>query len=220
MSLKVNVYNQNGEQSGEINLSDKVFSLEVNSDLVHQAMVAQTSSERQVLAHTKTKSEVRGGGKKPWKQKGTGRARAGSSRSPLWIGGGVTFGPRKDRNFDKKINKKMRQKALLMVLSDRLKNDGLVVVDKFEMKEFKTKSFNDSLKKIEKNFKDFDPNKKRSILFINDDRDNKVLNSGRNLVGLEIINLENINIIDLLRMKNLLISKSAIEEINNRYSKE
>ncbi|MFA5420997.1 MAG: 50S ribosomal protein L4, partial [Patescibacteria group bacterium] len=106
MSVKINVYNQEAKVVGEVKLSDKVFALEANSDLIHQALVAQMSNERQVLAHTKTKAEVRGGGKKPWKQKGTGRARAGSSRSPIWVGGGVTFGPRKDRNFTKKINKK------------------------------------------------------------------------------------------------------------------
>ncbi|HNV12750.1 MAG TPA: 50S ribosomal protein L4 [bacterium] len=220
MPVKVNIYNQNGEQTGDLKLSDKVFGLEVNNDLVHQAMVAQTANERQVLAHTKTKAEVRGGGKKPWKQKGTGRARAGSSRSPIWIGGGVTFGPRKDRNFEKKINKKMKQKALMMVFSDRVKNNNLLVVDKIEMKEFKTKAFNDSLKKLEKNFEGFNPKGKRNILFVNDNKDTKVLNSGRNLVGVEIINLENINIVDLLKSKNLLISESAIKKINERYSKE
>lgn len=220
MPVKVNIYNQNGEQTGDLKLSDKVFGLEVNNDLVHQAMVAQTANERQVLAHTKTKAEVRGGGKKPWKQKGTGRARAGSSRSPIWIGGGVTFGPRKDRNFEKKINKKMKQKALMMVFSDRVKNNNLLVVDKIEMKEFKTKVFNDSLKKLEKNFEGFNPKGKRNILFVNDNKDTKVLNSGRNLVGVEIINLENINIVDLLKSKNLLISESAIKKINERYSKE
>jgi len=220
MSVKVNIYNQNGEQTGELKLSDKVFALEVNNDLVHQAMVAQTANERQVLAHTKTKSEVRGGGKKPWKQKGTGRARAGSSRSPIWVGGEVTFGPRKDRNFSKKINKKMKQKALMMVFSDRVKNNNLLVVDKVEMAEFKTKLFNDSLKKIEKNFNGFDPKGRRSVLFINDSKDVKVLNSGRNLSGVEMINLENINIVDLLKNRNLLISESAIKKINERYSKE
>ncbi len=220
MSVKVNIYNQNGEQAGELKLSDKVFALEINNDLVHQAMVAQTANERQVLAHTKTKSEVRGGGKKPWKQKGTGRARAGSSRSPLWIGGGVTFGPRKDRNFSKKINKKMKQKALMMVFSDRLKNNNLVVVDKIEMAEFKTKIFNDSLKKLEKNFDGFDSKKRRSVLFVNDSKDVKTVNSGRNLSGVQIINLENINIVDLLKNRNLLISESAIKKINERYSKE
>lgn len=225
MSVKLNVYNQNAEVGGEIKLSDKVFNLDINNDLIHQALVAQMSNERQVLAHTKTKSEVRGGGKKPWRQKGTGRARAGSSRSPIWIGGGVTFGPRKDRNFSKKINKKMKQKALMMVLSDRVKNKNILVVDKLEMKEYKTRSLNDFLNKLHLNFNNNLENKenkktRKSILFINNKKNKEFLFSGRNLPGVEIITLENINIVDLLKKKNLIISQDAIKSINERYSKE
>ena len=127
MSIKTNIYNQNAEIIGEVNLSEKVFAVKVNEDLVHQAMVTQSANERQVLAHTKTKAEVSGGGKKPWKQKGTGRARAGSSRSPIWIGGGVTFGPRKDRNFSKKINKKMNQTIILIPRSDILGGKSFIL---------------------------------------------------------------------------------------------
>ena len=104
--LKAEIYNQKGEKVGDLKLSDKIFDVKVNESLVHQAAVTQMGNERQVLAHTKQRAEVRGGGKKPWKQKGTGRARAGSTRSPIWIGGGVTFGPTKNRNFSKNINKK------------------------------------------------------------------------------------------------------------------
>lgn len=221
MPVKTNIYNQNGEIVSELKLSDKVFAVKINEDLIHQAMVTQAANERQVLAHTKTKAEVRGGGKKPWKQKGTGRARAGSSRSPIWIGGGVTFGPRKDRNFSKKINKKMKQKAITMVFTDRLAENNLAVVDKIEMKEFSTKKFNDFVKKIENVFPNENKTKKskRSILFVNDIKDEKVVLSSRNLVGFDIINLENINIIDLLKYKNLVITESAIKNINDRYSK-
>jgi large subunit ribosomal protein L4 len=221
MPVKTNVYNQSGEIVSELKLSDKVFAVKINEDLIHQAMVTQAANERQVLAHTKTKSEVRGGGKKPWKQKGTGRARAGSSRSPIWIGGGVTFGPRKDRNFSKKINKKMKQKAITMIFTDRLAENNLAVIDKIEMKEFSTKKFNDFVKKIENVFPNENKTKKskRSILFVNDIKDEKVVLSSRNLVGFDIINLENINIIDLLKYKNLVITESAIKNINDRYSK-
>ncbi len=221
MPVKTNVYNQNGEIVSELKLSEKVFSVKVNEDLVHQAMVTQNANERQVLAHTKTKAEVRGGGKKPWKQKGTGRARAGSSRSPIWIGGGVTFGPRKDRNFSKKINKKMKQKAITMVLSDRLSTSNMAIVDKFDMGEFNTKTFNGFLKKVENIFPVNSKVKKakRSVLFVNDGKDEKVLMSARNLAGLSIINLENINIIDLLKYKNLIITESAVKTIDERYSK-
>lgn len=223
MSVKTNIYNQSGEIVGELKLSDKVFAVKVNEDLVHQAMVTQSANERQVLAHTKTKAEVSGGGKKPWKQKGTGRARAGSSRSPIWIGGGVTFGPRKDRNFSKKINKKMKQKALTMVLSDRFSNNNMAIVDKIEVKDYKTKVFNDFLKKIENIFPVASDKKKvskRSILFVNDNKDEKVVMSCRNLAGFNIINLENLNIIDLLKYKNLMITESAVKIINDRYSKD
>ena len=219
MSIKTNIYNQNAEIIGEVNLSEKVFAVKVNEDLVHQAMVTQSANERQVLAHTKTKAEVSGGGKKPWKQKGTGRARAGSSRSPIWIGGGITFGPRKDRNFSKKINKKMNQKALMMVLSDRLSSNNLAVVDKFDLKDYSTKTFNACVKKIENIFPVGDKKVKRSVLFINDIKDEKVVFSARNLAGLEIINLENLNIIDLLKNRNLILTESAVKTINERYSK-
>ncbi len=223
MSVKTNIYNQSGEIVGELKLSDKVFAVKLNEDLVHQAVVAQMSNERQVLAHTKIRSEVRGGGKKPWKQKGTGRARAGSSRSPIWIGGGVTFGPRKDRNFSKKINKKMKQRALTMVLSDRLSSNNIAIIDKVEVKDFKTKIFNDFLKKVENIFPASDDKTKkvkRSVLFVNDNKDEKIIFSSRNLVGFNIINLENLNIVDLLKYKNLIITESVAKTINNRYSKE
>lgn len=222
MSVKINVYNQEAKVVGEVELSDKVFALEANSDLIHQALVAQMSNERQVLAHTKTKSEVRGGGKKPWKQKGTGRARAGSSRSPIWVGGGVTFGPRKDRNFTKKINKKMKQRALMMVFSDRAKNDSLTVVDKLEMGEFKTSKMDSLLKGLEANFKKNEEGKvgRRNILIINSGKSKEVLNSARNLPGVEVINLENINIVDLLAKKNFVLSQEAVKKIDEIYSKE
>ena len=219
MPVKTNIYNQNGDIVSELKLADDVFAVKIKEDLIHQAMVCQTSNDRQVLAHTKTKAEVRGGGKKPWKQKGTGRARAGSSRSPIWIGGGVTFGPRNDRNFSKKINKKMRQKAITMVLSDRFANGNMVVVDKVEMVDFKTKIFNGFIGKMETIFSnEKDQSNKRSILFVNDNKDEKIFKSARNLVGLNIINFENLNIVDLLKYRNLIVTESVAEAINKRYT--
>jgi large subunit ribosomal protein L4 len=179
-------------------------------------MVAQMANSRQVLAHTKDRSEVSGGGKKPWKQKGTGRARVGSSRSPIWIGGGVTFGPTKDRNFKKKINQKMKQKAMFMVLTDRVKNNALVVLDSLELAEFKTKKFNEILSAIEKKVLN---NDRRDVLIINDAKDDKVKYSGRNLAGTKIINLENVNLLDLLNYKNLLLTEKAVAAFTKRYNK-
>ncbi|MDD5071998.1 MAG: 50S ribosomal protein L4 [Patescibacteria group bacterium] len=250
MPIKINIYNQKAEVVGEMDLSDKVFGVPANKGLVHQAVVAQMANNRQVLAHTKDRSEVRGGGRKPWRQKGTGRARAGSSRSPIWTGGGVTFGPRKDRNFSKNINKKMRKKAILMVLSDKVANGNFLVMDKLEIDEYKTKVFNKIIggaEKVlnknskpeivakEKGEKEEKKNKKikRSVLIINDPRqdgaghrqdgagrkDEKVKYSGRNLSGTGIINLENINIVDLLKYKNLILTAEGVKRLEETYNK-
>ncbi len=225
------IYNQKGETVGDLKLSGKIFNVKVNEALVHQAVVAQMANERQVLAHTKGRAEVRGGGKKPWKQKGTGRARAGSSRSPIWIGGGVTFGPTSSRNFSKKINKKMKQKAIFMALSDKVESGSLLALDKLEMEEFKTKVFNGMLKvlagvksapsdaKTKDAEKENKKNKKekRSVLIINEKKDDKVKNSGRNLVGVKIINLDNINIVDLLKYRDLIMTAEAVKGLEEKY---
>ncbi len=233
MSVNIKIYNQKIEEVGDIKLSDKIFGVKVNEGLVHQAVVAQMANERQVLAHTKDRSEVRGGGKKPWRQKGTGRARAGSNRSPIWIGGGITFGPRKERNFKKKINKKMKQKALLMVLSDRAISNNLAVLDKLEINGYKTKIINNILDNLEK--KVFKPskarivkskpkvdikskNQKRSLLMINDKKDDKVKFSGRNLAGVKIININNINILDLIKYKNLILTEESVKNLEKKYN--
>ncbi|HOZ56063.1 MAG: 50S ribosomal protein L4 [Parcubacteria group bacterium ADurb.Bin316] len=219
MGIKLNVYNQAASKAGTVELSEKVFGLKVNESLVHQAMVTQMGNERQVLAHTKDRSEVRGGGRKPWRQKGTGRARVGSSRSPLWIGGGVTFGPTKDRNFKKKINRKMKQQAICMVLSDRVSNDSLVILDKLDVKEYKTKTINEIFKNIESKVlsKQNDKKAKRSILIINDDKGEEFKYSVRNLAGIKNINLENINIIDLLNHQNLIVTENVVKKLEALY---
>lgn len=212
--MKIKVYNQTAEFVHDLELSDKIFGVKVNPELLHQALITQMSNERQVLADTKDRSEVRGGGKKPWKQKGTGRARVGSSRSPIWRAGGVTFGPTSDRDFSKKINKKMKQKAIFMALSDKIANDNLVVLDSLKLEEFKTKKFNDILSAVEKNIL---KTERRNVLIINDTKDDKVKYSARNLAGTEIINLENINIVDLLKYKNLLLTETAVKTLEERY---
>lgn len=212
--MKIKVYNQTAEFVHDLEVSEKIFGVKSNPELLHQAVVTQMGNERQVLADTKDRSEVRGGGKKPWKQKGTGRARVGSSRSPIWIGGGVTFGPTSDRNFSKKINKKMKQKAIFMALSDKLVNGTLVILDNLKMEEFKTKKFNEVLTAIETKVLN---NERRNILIINDSKDDKVKYSARNLKGTEIINLENINIVELLKFKNLLLTEAAVKTLEERY---
>ena len=231
MSIKIKIYNQNAEAAGEMELSPKVFGMKVNNDLIHQAVITQMANERQVIAHTKDRSEVRGGGRKPWQQKGTGRARHGSSRSPIWIGGGVTFGPRNDRNFKMRINKKMKQNAMLMVLSDKAAGENFVILDKLEAAEFKTKVFNKIIsgfegkvlksKEVKAEAKKGAKKKvtKRSILIIIDKGDEKLSCSARNLTGIKLMNTDNLNIVDLLKYKNLFLNKAAVEKLTERYGK-
>lgn len=223
MSLTVNIYNQKGEEIDKMELSPSLFAIDLNMELVQQARVAQTANQRQVLSHAKTRSEVRGGGKKPWRQKGTGNARAGSIRSPIWIGGGVTFGPSKMRNFAKKINKKMKRKAIFMALSDKLKNESLVVVDKIAMPEFSTKKFITILNSLEKRLsrskEDGGNSSKRSLLLISDTTDDKLRYSANNLEGVKVLNTSNINILDLLRYKDLVMSVNAIKKLEEIYNK-
>jgi len=230
--INYKVYNQNAESTGEMELSSSVFGVKANEALIHQAVVAQMANNRKVLAHTKGRGDVRGGGKKPWKQKGTGRARHGSSRSPIWKGGGVTFGPTKDRNFKKDINKKMKQKAIFMALSDKVANVKLIILDKLEANEYKTKLFNQILNNLETKVLALKKNQliadetikskikikiNRSILIIINDKDEKLKYSARNLVGTKLINLDNINLVDLLKYKYLISTKKAIEKLTARY---
>lgn len=131
--IEAKIYNSEGKEKGKINLSEKVFGLPWNGDLVHQVMTSMLSNERRPIAHTKDRSEVRGGGKKPWRQKGTGQARHGSRRSPIWVGGGVAHGPRSEKNFSRKINKKMKTKALFTILSQKMREGEVLFA---EMKSF------------------------------------------------------------------------------------
>src|SRR5574343_986959 len=137
--METQVYNQKGKAVGSVKLPESVFGLPWNADLVHQVVTAMQANARTPVAHSRTRGEVSGGGKKPWRQKGTGRARHGSSRSPIWKGGGITHGPRTERIFDREIPKKMRRKALIMVLSQKVRNKMLVVLDKIESEKGKTK---------------------------------------------------------------------------------
>ncbi|MFW5888177.1 MAG: 50S ribosomal protein L4 [Patescibacteria group bacterium] len=218
MSVNINIYNQEGGKVDQMELAETVFNVEAKMELIHQAQVTQMANERQVLAHTKTRSEVRGGGKKPWRQKGTGNARAGSIRSPIWIGGGITFGPTKFRNFTKKINKKMKRKAVFMVLTDKVKNNNLLVLDKLEITEFKTKKIKEIFNNLIK--EDNDGNKKKSILLVSGGKDEKIFYSARNLENVKVINKDNMNILDLLRYKYLITTAEAIKAIEQNYKKE
>ena len=216
MSLKIKIHNQVAEEVKDLSLAEAIFAVPVKTELIHQAVVAQNNNARQVLAHTKDRSEVSGGGKKPWKQKGTGRARVGSSRSPIWIGGGVTFGPRKDRNFKQKINQKMKQKAIFMALSDRLQSNSLVVIDNLKIDDYKTKKVNEIFSTLENKILKTD---RRSLLVINENKDEKLKYSARNLEDVKVINIDNINLVDILNHRYLLITEKAVAAFTKRYNK-
>lgn len=211
--MKETVYNQKGEEIGQMDLPAGVFEVPLNKDLLHQAVTAQMANSRKILAYTKDRSEKRGGGRKPWRQKGTGRARHGSIRSPIWRGGGVTFGPTKDRNFGKKINQKMKQKALLMALSSKASDQEIVLLDKIELKKRKTKLafevIEDLAKKLKKDLS--------SVLIVLPKTDLKVSQSFKNIPKKKTIRADSLNVLDVLTYKNLLILQDSIKVIEKTY---
>ena len=202
--MKEIVYNQKGEEVSKTDLPEDIFGLEINDDLVHQAAVAQMANSRKVIAHTKDRSEKRGGGRKPWRQNGTGRARHGSIRSPIWKGGGVTFGPTKERVFSKKVNKKVKRKALCMVLSSKVRDKELVLIDNLEISEIKTKKMSQFLVNLSKKIKK-DLNK--GTLIISPKKDEKISRASRNIPKIKVIAANNLNILDILSYKYLLLSQ-------------
>lgn len=208
-NMKTLIYDAKGKQSGEINLPKEVFGLSWNGDLVHQVVVSQQSNTRIPIAHTKDRSEVRGGGRKPWRQKGTGRARHGSRRSPIWTGGGVTFGPRNDRNYTKKINKKMKTKALFTILSRKFKEGEIIFVDNISTEEPKTtkaKEILASLSKV-KGLEYIENKKKNSALILLNERDLMTAKSFRNFGNVEVDEVRNINPVNALTYKYIIITK-------------
>lgn len=199
----VTKYNMSGTKVGEIQLNDAVFGVEVNAAVMHQAVVRQLSNERLGTHATKTRGEVRGGGKKPWRQKGTGRARAGSSRSPIWVGGGITFGPQ-PRSYYKAMPRKARRLAVKSALSDKVNNSELFVIDELKLAAPKTKE----VLNILNNFQVGDA----KVLFITDGDVNVEL-SARNIQGVKALPYTNINIFDLLHHDKLFIAEGAIAKI-------
>ncbi|MCD6429423.1 50S ribosomal protein L4 [bacterium] len=214
--MKVKVYNQKGEEVGTTVLPKEVFEREVNPDLIHQVAVCMMANQRQPWAHAKDRSEVRGGGRKPWRQKGTGRARHGSIRSPIWIGGGVTHGPRKEKKYEKKIPKKMKRSALLSVLSGKVKDKEVVVLDKLEIDTPKTKKMAEVLKNLREKAKALD---KGSILIAIPKKDDNIIRSGANIPKTEVIEARNLNVLDLLKYKYLILPKESIKVIKEVFVK-
>lgn len=208
--LSVPVYNLQGKVVKEISLEDRLFAVPANAAVIKQVVVAQQANSRQVVAHTKTRGEVRGGGKKPWKQKGTGRARHGSSRSPIWVGGGITFGPRNDRNYSLAINKKMKRKAMAMVLSEKAANHQLIIVDSLTLSEIKTKELNNVLNILPMN-------KAKTIIAMNKNDEN-VVKSARNLPKVMTLPAASLNVVDVMSYPYLLIEEAALEVLYKNYS--
>lgn len=189
-------------------MPDSVFGVPSNNDLLHQVVSSQTANKRQILAHTKGRGEVRGGGKKPWRQKGTGRARHGSIRSPIWKGGGVTFGPTKEVNFKKKIGKKMARKALIVALSEKTRSNDIVVVDNVTLNSPKTKEAASILRSFNKNL-----NRTGSVLIITPSVDGNLYRATKNIQKVGIIEARNLNPLGTLSYKNLMILKDSIKVI-------
>jgi len=210
--VELKVYNQEGKETGKIKLPAGVFDLKWNADLVHQVMIGMQANQRKGTAHTKTRAEVRGGGRKPWRQKGTGRARHGSIRSPLWRGGGVTFGPTKEKVYTQKINKKMKQKALLVALSQKARDHEILILDDLKLKSAKTKEAASVLKSLSK-IKGFEKlaGKKNTALILIKDKNEQLKRGFRNLAGVLLNEARNLNLLDALTYKYLIFPKSSLE---------
>jgi len=222
-SLQSVLYTKAGKESGNVSLPENVFGLSWNGDLVHQVVTSMTSSQRSNVAHTKNRGEVSGGGKKPWQQKGTGRARHGSIRSPLWVGGGVTHGPRNDKNYDRKINRKMKAKALYTILSAKFKKGEIMFVDDLSLKVIKTKEalgVLEGLSKI-KGFNDLLLKRKNSAYVLLDHKDLTTEKSFRNFGNLNIDEIRNMNPLDLMKYKYVVISnpEKGLPQITSKLSK-
>jgi large subunit ribosomal protein L4 len=205
---KIAVYNLAGAKVEDMELSDTVFGMPKNDDLVHQVFVSLSANKRQVLADTKNRGERSGSGIKPWAQKGTGRARVGSSRTPTWRGGGVAFGPTSDRNFKKKINKKVNAKAIAIVLSGKLKDSEIRIIDKLELAEKKTKQMAEALKKLEI---------KGRMLIAFSDGEKEMLLLTRNIAKVQNISVKQLNVLDMLNNKNLVMSKASAKFLEEKY---
>lgn len=201
------VYNQNGKESGSVKLPENVFGLSWNADLVHQVVRSMISDKRVIHAHVKDRGDVRGGGKKPWKQKGTGRARHGSSRSPIWVGGGIAHGPNALTNYSKKINKKMKIKALYTILSRKLRDGEVLFVDKFEIAKPKTAEALEILKSMSKikNYSDILSKKNNSALIAISGKKPSFEKSFANIGNVSVDEVRNINPLELMNMKYVVI---------------
>jgi large subunit ribosomal protein L4 len=209
--MDATIYDTLGKKAGNIELSKDVFGLPWNADLVHQVAVSLTSNKRKSIAHTKSRADVRGGGKKPWQQKGTGRARHGSTRSPIWVGGGVTHGPRNDKNFERKVSKKMKTKALYTILSRKYKDGEVLFVDSMAFKAPKTKEAISTMKSLSsiKGFEGLFSKRKNAAVIALADKSKDAERSMKNLSHMEVIEARNLHPLLLLQYKYIVIENPA-----------
>ena len=209
--MNFETYNQKGSKAGEITLPEEIFGLAINNNLLHQVAVSQASNRRESHAHTKDRGEVAVTGKKPWKQKGTGRARAGSVRSPLWRKGGITFGPRNERSYKKEIPAKMRRKALLMALSGKLADNELIILDALQSEKGKTKEMAELFAKL--------PVGKATVLVALQKHEPALVKAIFNLKNVKVLEVRNLNSLDVLNSKYFVTTKGGIEELKKVFLK-
>ncbi|MBE5884714.1 MAG: 50S ribosomal protein L4 [Lachnospiraceae bacterium] len=203
----VSVYNMEGKEVGTIELNDAVFGVEVNEHLVHMAVVQQLANNRQGTQKAKTRAEVSGGGRKPWRQKGTGHARQGSTRSPQWTGGGVVFAPT-PRDYSFKLNKKEKRAALKSALTDKVQNSNLIVVDELKFDEIKTKNFVNVMNNL----------KVQKGLVVIADNDTNVVMSAKNVADVNTTLVNTINVYDIMKAKTVVLTKDAVAKIEEVYA--
>lgn len=205
---KVNVLNMNGQQVGEVELNDAIFGVDVKENLVHTAVVAHLANRRQGTQSAKTRAEVRGGGRKPWRQKGTGRARQGSIRSPQWTGGGVVFAP-KPRDYSFKLNRKERRLALKSALTSRVNLNKFIVLDELVLAEIKTKAMQNVVNALNLN---------KALVVTEGEASKNVMLSARNIQGIKTAAVNNINVYDILKYDTVVVTKEALAKIEEVYA--
>ena len=203
----VSVYNMEGKEVGSMELNDAVFGVEVNEHLVHMAVVQQLANNRQGTQKAKTRSEVRGGGRKPWRQKGTGHARQGSTRAPQWTGGGMVFAPA-PRDYSFKLNRKEKRAALKSALTSRVQENKLVVLDELKFDEIKTKKFAEVLKNL---------NLDKALVVLNENDQNVVM-SAKNIPTVKTAQINTINVYDVLKYNTVVLTKAAVESLEEVYA--
>lgn len=222
--METQIYNQKGKSVGKLELPESIFGLPWNGDLVHQVVTAMQANARTPVAHTKDRSEIRGGGRKPWKQKGTGRARHGSSRSPIWVGGGVAHGPRNEKSYEQKINKKMKAKALYTVLSEKLRKGQIIFLEELNLKNIKTKDAVSILNDLSKvsGFEKIVGGKKPNTYISIPAKGDVVKKSFANIQTVEVDEVRNMNPVDLLAFRYIIISqpKESIAFLGGKIEKK